>query len=336
LGQTGPETSGNPSKRQAALRIILSNVHRILITEEVERSGFASWNLNIQLDATLAHRPDELIRRASDQDALVVRNVTRVDSALIDRLRESTPVRVIGRLGAGLDNIDVPRARQAGLEVVYTPDANTESTAQYVLGQILLVTRHLSEAHKSTAHGEWVRLSFTGRELSELTVGIVGFGRIGTRLAGILSSFGCQVLVSTRRPESVPPPYLAVPLTDLFSAADVISIHMPLTEATRGAIGLDLLQLMRPRALIINTSRGAILREQDLDCFLRSRPDAAAVLDVRSDEPPVDRRFCGLPNAYLSPHIAAFTSAAQKKVLLTVLADIERVLSGGAPVWPAP
>jgi phosphoglycerate dehydrogenase-like enzyme len=151
-----------------------------------------------------------------------------------------------------------------------------------------------------------------------------------------MSSLGCRVLVSTRRPERVPLPYVAMPLTDLFSSADIISVHLPLTEATRGAIGLDLLQLMRPRALIVNTSRGDVLREHDLDCFLQSRPDAAAVLDVRSDEPPRDRLFCGLPNAYLSPHIAAFTSAAQKQVLLTVLEDVERVLAGGAPLWAAP
>ena len=311
-------------------------MHRILITEEVELSGFADRRLSIQLDATLANRPDELIRCASDKNALVVRNVTRVDSALIDRLRESTPVRVIGRLGAGLDNIDVPKARHAGLEVVYTPNANTESTAQYVLGQILLVTRCLSAAHQSTAQGQWNRLSFTGRELSELTVGIVGFGRIGSRLAGIMSSLGCRVLVSTRRPDSVPLPYTAMPLTVLFSSADVISVHLPLTEATRGAIGLDLLRLLRPHALIVNTSRGDVLREYDLECFLRSRPDAAAVLDVRSEEPPGDRLFCGLPNAYLSPHIASFTVAAQKQVLLTVLEDVERVLSGGVPLWAAP
>jgi phosphoglycerate dehydrogenase-like enzyme len=311
-------------------------VHHILITEEVELFDCANRQLRIELDATLANRPDELIRRAAGKNALVVRNVTRVDSALIDRLRESTQVRVIGRLGAGLDNIDVPKARQAGLEVVYTPNANTESTAQYVLGQILLVTRRLSEAHRSAARGQWNRLSFTGRELSELTVGIVGFGRIGSRLADILSSLGCRVLVSTRRPESVPPPYPAMPLTDLFSSADVISVHLPLTEATRGVIGLDLLQLVRPHALIVNTSRGGVLRENDLECFLRSRPDAAAVLDVRCEEPPRDQLFSDLPNAYLSPHIAAFTSAAQKKVLSTVLEDVERVLSGGAPLWPAP
>jgi phosphoglycerate dehydrogenase-like enzyme len=93
---------------------------------------------------------------------------------------------------------------------------------------------------------------------------------------------------------------------------------------------------MRPHALIVNTSRGDVLREHDLEHFLRSRPDAAAVLDVRSEEPPRDQLFCDLPNAYLSPHIAAFTSAAQKQVLTTVLEDVERVLSGGAPLWPAP
>jgi phosphoglycerate dehydrogenase-like enzyme len=237
-------------------------VHQVLVTEEVELFDYANRNLSIQLDATLANRPDELIRRAADKDALVVRNVTRVDSALIDRLRESTPVRVIGRLGAGLDNIDVPGARQAGLEVVYTPNANTESTAQYVLGQILLVTRRLSEAHRSAARGQWNRLSFTGRELSELTVGIVGFGRIGSRLAEILSPLGCRILVSTRRPESVPPPCVAMSLTDLFSSADVISVHLPLTEATRGIVGLELLQLMRPHALIVNTFCGAGLTQR--------------------------------------------------------------------------
>ena len=311
-------------------------MHHILITEEVEFFDYVNRKLSIQLDATLANRPDELIRCASDKKALVVRNLTRVDSALIDRLRESTPIRVIGRLGAGLDNIDVSKARQAGLEVVYTPNANTESTAQYVLGQILLVTRRLSEAHRSAARGQWNRLSFTGRELAELTVGIFGFGKIGSRLADIMSFLGCRVLVSTRRPESVPAPYVATSLTDLFSSADIISVHLPLTEATRGVIGPDLLQLLRPHALIVNTSRGGVLRESDLEHFLRSRPDAAAVLDVRSEEPPGDQLFCDLPNAYLSPHIAAFTSAAQRQVLLTVLDDVERVLSGGTPLWPAP
>jgi phosphoglycerate dehydrogenase-like enzyme len=311
-------------------------VHRILITEEVELFDCPNRKLSIQLDAALASHPDDLIRHAADKNALIVRNLTKVDSALIDRLRESTAVRVIGRLGAGLDNIDVPRARQAGLEVVYTPNANTESTAQYVLGQILLVTRRLSEVHRSAARGQWNRLSFTGRELSELTLGIVGFGRIGSRLADITNSLGCRILVSTRRPESVPPPYVAKSLSDLFSSADVISVHLPLTEATRGVIGLELLQLMRPHALIVNTSRGDVLREYDLDCFLRSRPDAAAVLDVRSNEPPGDQLFCDLPNVYLSPHIAAFTSAAQKQVLSTVLEDVERVLSGGLALWPAP
>ena len=311
-------------------------MHRILITEEAELFDYANRNLSIQLDAALASHPDNLIRGARDKNALVVRNLTQIDSALIDQLRKSTTVRVIGRLGAGLDNIDVPKARQAGLEVVYSPDANTESTAQYVLGQILLVTRRLSEAHRTAARGQWNRLSFTGREISELTLGIVGFGRIGNRLADIMRFLGCRILVSTRRPRSVPPPYVAMPLADLFSSADVISIHLPLTEATRGIISLDLLRLMRPHALIVNTSRGGVLREHDLECFLRSRPDAAAVIDVRSEEPPGDRLFCDLPNAYLSPHIAAFTSAAQKQILSTVLDDVERVLSGGAPLWPAP
>jgi glycerate dehydrogenase len=125
-------------------------------------------------------------------------------------------------------------------------------------------------------------------------------------------------------------------LKGLFSAADVISVHLPLTPSTRGLIGSELLHLMRPCAVLINTSRGDVVHEQDLAYFLRNRPDAAAVLDVRIKEPPADLLFCDLPNAYLSPHIAAFTSAAQEQVLVTVLDDTGRVLSGGTPQWPAP
>ena len=312
------------------------NNHRVLITEVAELFGYNNPQVDIELDATLATRPDDLIQRAAKKDAVVVRNVTKVNAALIERLKDSTSVRMIGRLGAGLDNIDVAAARKAGLAVVYAPDSNTESVAQFVLGQILQATRHLSNAHRSTASGQWNRLSFVGRELSELTVGIVGFGRIGARLATILSPFGTRILVSTEFPESVPASYSTVSLTDLFSTADVISIHVPLTPSTRGFIGQQLLPLLPQHAVLVNSSRGEVVQETELEAFLRSRPDVTAVLDVRCEEPPKNELFRDLPNVCLSPHIAAFTSAAQKQVLFTVLNDVERVLSGGAPLWPAP
>jgi phosphoglycerate dehydrogenase-like enzyme len=301
-----------------------------------ELFGYNNPQLDIEVDAALATRPDDLIQRAANKDALVVRNVTKVNGALIERLRESTSVRMIGRLGAGLDNIDVPAARKAGIAVVYAPDSNTESVAQFVLGQILEVTRHLSGAHLSTIAGQWNRLAFVGRELSELTLGIVGFGRIGARLAAILSPFGTRILVSTEFPASVPANCTTVPLSELFSGADIVSVHVPLTESTRGFIGLELLQSMRQHSVLINSSRGEVIQEPEMESFLRSRPDVTAVLDVRREEPPKDSLFRDLPNVRLSPHIAAFTSAAQKQVFFTVLNDVERVLSGGAPLWPAP
>ena len=311
-------------------------MHHILITEMAELFGYKNPALTIELDPTLASRPDELIRRAIGKDALAVRNATRVDADLICKLREFTPVRVVGRLGAGLDNIDVAAARQAGLEVVYTPDANTESVAEYVVGQILMATRRLSECHASTAGGRWDRLCFIGRQLSEITLGIVGFGRIGGRLAEILNPLCRRILVSTDIAENVRPPFVPMSLSDLFSSADVISLHLPLTSRTRGLIGSELLTRMRPQAILINTSRGEVICEPDLECFLRNRPDVTAVLDVRSKEPPGDQLFCDLPNACLSPHIAAFTSAAQEQVIISVLDDVGRVLSGGTPLWPAP
>ena len=266
----------------------------------------------------------------------VVRNVTKVTAPLIERLKASTPVKIIGRLGVGLDNIDVKAARQFGMQVVYTPDANTESTAQLAFAQIMNVTRHLKEAHESTARGEWKRQAFVGRELSELTLGIIGFGRIGSRLAKMLGFFGARILVATEFPETVQPPLTVVSLEDLFSTADVISVHVPLTASTRDLVGAGLLAKLRPGATLINSSRGEVVKEAGLDAFLRQRPDVTACLDVRCVEPPKDELFRDLPNVRLTPHIAAFTTAAQKQVLSTVLDDVDRFLSGGAPLWPAP
>jgi phosphoglycerate dehydrogenase-like enzyme len=310
-------------------------MYNVLVTEVSELFGYNNQMVAVEVDPSLASRPDELIRRAAGKDALVIRNVTKADSSLISRLRESTPVRVIGRLGVGLDNIDVPAARQAGLQVVYTPDANTESTAQYAFAQILSATRHLAEAHTSTVAGQWNRAACMGRELSELTVGIIGFGRIGRRLANILNFMGSRILVAEPF-QAIPPPFISASLPELFSSADVISVHVPLTPGTRGFVGSELLQLMRSHAILVNSSRGEVVREQELEAFLRQRPDVTAVLDVRCEEPPKDQLFRDLPNVRLAPHIAAFTTAAQKQVFSTVMADVERVLAGGSPLWPAP
>jgi D-3-phosphoglycerate dehydrogenase len=313
-----------------------SLLHRVLITEVSDLSHYRSGKLEIELDDSLATKPDEIIARACGKDALVVRNITKVNAGLIGGLKDSTPVRIIGRLGVGLDNVDVRAARQAGMQVVYTPDANTESTAQFAFAQIMAVTRHLAAAHDSTARGEWARQKFVGKDLSELTVGVVGFGRIGSRLAHMLSLFGARVLVATEFPDTVPAAFTATSVTNAFAQADVISVHVPLTDNTRGMIGMDLLCKLKPGATLVNSSRGEVVKEEELDAFLRSRPDVTAVLDVRCTEPPNDQLFRDLPNVRVSPHIAAFTTAAQKQVLSTVLDDVERVLSGGAPLWPAP
>lgn len=311
-------------------------MYNVLVTEVSDLFGYNNGNVNIEVDPSLAKQPDELIRRAVQKDALVIRNITKADSALIRRLQESTPVRIIGRLGAGLDNIDVTAARDAGLQVVYTPDANTESTAQYAFSQILSAVRHLPQAHRTTSQGQWNRVACMGREISEVTTGIVGFGRIGGRLAEMMSMFGSRIFVSTLASDSVPQRFLRTSLSEVFSAADVISVHVPLTPSTRGFVDQSLLRLIRPNAVFVNASRGEVVNEEHLAAFLRSRPDVTAVLDVRCDEPPQDTLFSALPNVRLSPHIGAFTTAAQRQVFSTVLDDVVRVLSGGPAMWPAP
>lgn len=314
---------------------------RIIISEFLWEDGLAELDhqAEVSYDRTLFADPARLAREVSTAAALVVRNQTRVDDAL---LRLGSTLRVVGRLGVGLDNIDVRAARRRGIEVVYAPEANAVSVAEFTIGAILALSRRFVPTHLSTSAGGWDRTAYCGSELSGKTAGIIGLGRIGELVAHRLRAFGLKLLAFDPRLAPTDLPVIEngitlVPWPELFAQSDVVTVHVPLTAETVNLIGREELARMKPGALLVNTSRGGVLDEKALHEALAGGRIGGAALDVRLHEPPRpdDPDFSRFDNVILTPHVAGLTREADIKVTRTVLRDVRRVLRGEAPRFPA-
>ena len=302
---------------------------RVIISEKVDNLPEGDSDISFIYQPDLWQYSEKLSQNIQDADGLIVRNQTRVDAAL---LSNAGNLRVIGRLGAGLDNIDIQAAHAAGVQVVYAPGANTISVAEYCLAQIFNILRILPEAMDSTTSGEWLRSQFMGRELSEIVIGLVGYGKIAQALAERLHLLGGNIIVATRSPEKVPKSFDTVSLNELLKNADIVSLHVPGGLESHHLIGSVEFKTMKPTTWLLNTSRGSVVDEKALYAALLSGEINGAVLDVRESEPPAAGRFEALPNFYATPHIAAFTSAAQTRVNQAIFADVAAVLKGGHPL----
>lgn len=283
------------------------------------------------------------------------------------------PLRVIGRAGAGTDHVDLAAAARHGIAVTHTPGSNAAAVAEFALAQLLTLTRDIRSYDESAHRGEWRASVAPPPGLSELTLGIVGPGRIGLALAGRAEALGMEVQTYGRRrapeaaagppapeavpglsaPEAVPGPPAPAPdpptpnlrpaptLSDLLTTSDVVSLHLPLTPETRGLIGRDALALMRPGAILLNTARGGIVDEQALAEALRdlAHPLAAAAVDTFAHEHAAFASpLFGLPNALLTPHIAGMTRTAMATAALRCADHIAALLAGrpeGVPVVTA-
>ena len=306
----------------------------VLQTEAADLGGYFRDRVDLRFEPSLASDPVRLRQALTVADGLIVRNQTTISD---DTLSGARRLRVIGRLGAGVDNIDVQSARARGIEVVYAPDANSAAVAEYCVAQIINMTRDLGSASAITRLGGWERDRFIGRELSELTVGILGLGRVGSRVASILTTLGARV-TATRHSQSPERSTSAelVGFEELLNISDVVSIHLPLTAETNGLIDRKALRLFKAGASLVNTSRGAVVDEEAVFDALRSGRLSAATLDVRHSEPPRTAVPNDVPNLTLTPHIAAFTFAAQDRVGRTVADDVTAVLDGRHPQNPVP
>ena len=271
-------------------------------------------------------------------EGLLIRTYTQVDSALLDRL---PALKVVGRAGVGIDNIDVAACRQRGVEVVYAPASSTHAVAEYVVALLCDALRpreYLADAVDQAAWGHLRKTLVGRRQFDELTLGILGLGRIGRTVARFAEVLGFTVRYHDLEeiPEADRFGAKSVALESLFSDVDLLTIHVDGRARNRGFIDRSLLDRLPPDAVVINTSRGFVFDHDSLRSWLTERPETRAYLDVQDPEPPPPGDpLLTLPNARLLPHLASRTSTAMAR-MSDVVEDIWAVLEGTPPNWPAP
>ena len=304
----------------------------ILITEKIQGAAVDAMSSRFEVVALpeLWKKPDELLQRVSEFRALIIRNQTEVNAALLQAAKK---LRVIGRAGVGLNNVDVAAATKAGVLVTSTPDQNAISVAELAIGLILSLARMIPAADADTKQGNWNRMRFLGTEIYGKTIGIIGAGKIGYLTARRAQAFGMKVLAYDPfvSRDSILLSELSaelVSLEDLLERSDVVSCHLPATKQTAGLLNAGCFARMKPTATFINTSRGEVVVEGDLLAALKSGAIAGAALDVRGIEPPQRGELEQLPNLILTPHVAAFTHEAQDRVTSAICEDVCRVLEG--------
>lgn len=280
----------------------------------------------------------EFDRAIGEACGMVVRTYTIVDDKLLDRAGN---LRVVGRAGVGLDNIDVAACRRRSIEVVYTPDANTQAVVEYVvclLGDALRPRVSLEHAVDVATWNQLREETVGKRQMNQLTLGILGLGRVGKRLAEVARAIGFQVLYNDV--EVMPPEqrFGAEPVDarTLFATADVVSVHVDGRPSNRKFINAELIARMKPQAIFINTSRGLVVDNLALADWLRGNPQSLAMLDVHDPEP-IDEKYplLGVPNARLYPHLASRTETAMNN-MSWVVKDVIAVLEGKPPRFAAP
>ena len=284
------------------------------------------------------HDSPGFLEAISNAVGLVVRTYTIVDEKLLDT---APNLKVIGRAGTGLDNIDLDECRKRNIQVVYTPDANTQAVVEYVITLLTNSLRPRAILTSSVDNNDWKYLraqTCAIRQLSDLTLGILGLGRIGKRLAEVSKAIGCKVIYNDLIDIPSDKCFGAEPvsLEQLFSDADILSVHIDGRAGNAKCISEALINLMKEDVVFINTSRGFVVDTQCLADFLRDHPQALALIDVHEPEPfGSDYPLLGLPNAKLYPHLASRTEAAMEN-MSWVVRDVIAVLEGTKPQNPAP
>lgn len=306
----------------------------ILITEEIEGSAIEGLarRFDVVREPDLWRDAAGLKRRLAAARAVVVRNQTRLTAEV---LAAASALRVVGRVGVGLDNIDVAAATRLGIVVVAPLKANAVSVAELAFGLLLALARKIPAGDRATRAGAWDRKAGTGVELDGKTLAIVGFGRIGRLVAARARAFGMRIVafdpfVSAGDPSLAETGVEIRPgIETALEEADFISVHVPLSDRTRHLFDARVFAAVKPGAYFINTARGGVADEAALLAALRSGRLAGAALDVRETEPPGDPgELEALPNVILTPHVGAFTVEAQARTLNAVASDVERVLGG--------
>ncbi|MCL5788372.1 MAG: hydroxyacid dehydrogenase [Candidatus Marsarchaeota archaeon] len=267
---------------------------------------------------------DEVLRLLGDTKCVIVRSRTRVDKEFMDA---APMLRLVGRPGSGLDNVDLESALKRGIRVVNTPTATTTSVAEYTVGLIIGSLRRICTANQSMRSGKWIKNQLIGRELKGKRVGVLGCGSIGLEVSRLLTAFGAEVVCWSRRgPEAVPKDCVYAELEQLLASCDVVTIHLNLDKTTAGLINTQRISLMRTNSVLVNTSRGEIVDEDALYESLKAGRLGFAALDVFSKEP-YQGRLTELENVILTPHVAGNTSEAQLRAALELVDALSNLLA---------
>jgi D-3-phosphoglycerate dehydrogenase len=300
----------------------------VLIAEELSPATVDALGPDFDILHVNGANRSELLASLPEAHAVLIRSATRMDA---EAFLVAKHLKVVARAGVGLDNVDIKAATEAGVMVVNAPTSNVVSAAELAVGHLLSLARHIPRAHASLSAGEWKRSSFTGVELFEKTIGIVGLGRIGALVAERLSGFGATLIGFDPYVQPARASHLGVTLTtldDLVEKSDFITIHIPKTPETTGMIGLEQLKKAKASLRIVNASRGGIIDEEALFQALSENWIAGAGIDVFVNEPPTGSPLLGLPNIVVTPHLGASTDEAQEKAGVSVARSVKLALEG--------
>src|SRR4051795_5446507 len=300
----------------------------VLIAEELSPATVEALGPDFEIRHCDGADREALLSAIVDVDAILVRSATKVDEEALAAARR---LKIVARAGVGLDNVDVKAATQHGVMVVNAPTSNIVSAAELAVALMLAAARHVSPAHAALRNGEWKRSKYTGIELYEKTVGIVGLGRIGVLVAQRLNAFGMSVIAYDPYVQPGRAAQMGVRLVDLdtlLDESDFMSVHLPKTPETIGLIGAEELAKAKSSAVLVNAARGGIVDEGALFAALKEGRIAAAGVDVYAKEPCTDSPLFELENVVATPHLGASTDEAQEKAGVSVARSVRLALSG--------
>jgi D-3-phosphoglycerate dehydrogenase / 2-oxoglutarate reductase len=302
---------------------------KVLVSDSIDQAGIDILSQVATVDVKIGLKPEQLVEIIGDYDALMIRSGTRVTKEIIEA---GTSLKIIGRAGVGVDNVDVEAATRQGVVVVNSPEGNTIAAAEHALAMMLALSRHIPDANASLKKNEWKRNEFMGVEVYKKTLGIVGLGKIGSHVANVAKAMGMKLLafdpfISTERAEQLG--CQLVEMDWLIQQSDYITLHIPKTKETTHLINTEMLAKMKPNARIINCARGGIIDEEALAQALKDGVIAGAALDVFESEPLGESSLRALgKEVILTPHLGASTSEAQVNVAIDVAEQIRDVLLG--------
>jgi D-3-phosphoglycerate dehydrogenase len=304
---------------------------KVLVSDSLAEEGVRRLETGAEVDVITNLSPEELVKKIKDYDALVIRSGTKVTAEVInaaDRLK------VIGRAGVGIDNVDVEAATKKGIIVLNTPGGNTISAAEHTIAMMMALARNIPQANAALHKGEWNRKKYTGVEFFNKTLGIVGLGRVGAEVATRMKSFGMQIVAFDPFITEEKAKQLGItlaPLEQVLREGDFITVHTPLTNETRNLIDEDEFKIMKPGVRIVNCARGGIINEASLAKAVAEGKVAGAAVDVFTKEPPTGNPLLEQDKIITTPHLGASTAEAQVNVALAVADQILAIAKGGLP-----